>query len=116
MYKYIAFLFLSIGCSGGYTIYAPDTTHEIVQRGESYTYIVVRLEFLQDVKQLCEDLHFDIPNPQLRRQTVAECTFERLTLLNFDFSALYDVQDQLCSQDPAVLTPDQLQVYGTVCL
>ena len=92
-----------------------DSIQTIRQEGESYVYIAIRLEFIEEIRQLCEDSNYQIVNVQERRKAIADCTFERMSLLNIDFGSLVDVQNQLCSQNPATLTPDQLQVFNTVC-
>lgn len=107
--------FTSCGFNGNQRLSVNDSLQSVTLSGEAFTYIVVRLEFIDEIKILCQDLHFDIPDAQVRNKTVAECTFDRLTLLNFDFGSLLDVQNELCQQDPSTLTPDQLQVYNTIC-
>lgn len=114
MKKLILIALALTGC-GSFDVNVPNSTQNVVQSGSSYAYIVVRLEFINEIKQLCQDLNNNVPDSNERARLVADCTFERMSLLNFDFGALTDVQNDLCTIDPATLTPDQLQVYLAIC-
>jgi hypothetical protein len=48
-------LLTSCGFWGIQKLETNDSKQEIIQDGESYTYIVVRLEFIEQVRQICED-------------------------------------------------------------
>jgi hypothetical protein len=84
-------MFLLMGCGG------VNGTQHITQDGESFTYVIIRLEFIEQIRQMCQDsiLLTDYPTEILWKQEVAKCTFKNLSLVNInptqgnDFVAKY---------------------------
>ena len=103
-----------IGC-GDVKVKTEDSAHTATLSGSAYTYVIIRLEFIEQIKQLCQAKHNTIIDFAEFERTVAECTFQNLSILNIDMGAIRDVQSDLCTQDPATLAPDALAIYNTVC-
>ena len=64
--------------------------------GEVYNYIIIKMEFITDIKQLCTDLYLpsDFASEELYNQQVSECTFDKLSIINLD--ALNDFNTNIC--------------------
>jgi hypothetical protein len=97
----ILLLLTSCGFNGNQKLTTNDSEQRIVQEGESYTYIVLRLEFLEDIRKLCEDanLRSDFESDELYNQAVAQCTLDNLNLFNIDFGEAKDFADEYCRED-----------------
>ena len=110
--KWLALLLLCTGCAA--KIETEDSNHTI--SGEAYTYVVVRVEAIAEIRQLCQDKYNQVVDQGEFKRLVAECTFENLSILNLDTEAIRDVTQDICAQDPLTLTPDALTVYNALCL
>lgn len=104
-----------LGC-GDIKVKTQDSNHTATLSGAAYTYVIVRLEFIEQIKQLCQAKHNTIVDYAEFERAVADCTFQNLSILNIDVGAIQDVQSNLCNQNPATLTPDALAVYNTICV
>lgn len=91
----------------------------VTQGGESYTYVVLRLEFIQQVRELCEQrtLRSDFESDELYEQEVASCTIDNLALLNINIDALGEFQDSLCREDADLssFSPEEQQDILAAC-
>lgn len=67
--------------------------------GEVYNYVIIKMEFITDIKQLCNDLYLpsDFASEDLYNQQISECTFDKLSIINLD--ALNDFNNNICD-DP----------------
>lgn len=70
------------------------------QRGESTTNVVVELEYIEEIKQLCYDslLLEDLTEDQ-RTQLVAQCTLENIDLFAIDINDLANFNSDYCQPD-----------------
>lgn len=109
----IATLFLT--ACGDIEVKTKDSNHTVTQTGSAYYYVTVRLEFIDQIKNLCQDRYIDQLSNPLYPQLVANCTFENLSLLNIDFGQIKATQDELCGLEYNNLTPDQKSVYDVIC-
>lgn len=113
---YIALIFLT-GCNSVFR--TNDSTQSVVQSGASYSYVVVRLEFIQQVQQLCADslLQSSYASVPLYNQAVADCTFAKLASLNVNTGAVSSFTNQYCqpTSDLSTLTPQQVLNVKSAC-
>lgn len=95
IYKLIL-LFTLLSC-GDTKVKIPNTEHNMKLSGSSYNYIIVRLEFIKDIERLCNDLilYSDYPTYELYKQAVAQCTFDKLSLL--DVNMVDDFKTNYCN-------------------
>lgn len=103
-------LIVSYGC-GTQTVDVEDSLHTV--GGTTTSEIIIKFEPLIKINELCNDLFIEseFVTEQLYKQKVAECTFEKLSIINFD--SLSDFNNELCDTNEAynALTPEeQLQV------
>lgn len=109
-YLIILLLFTSCGWNG---------RQHIVQDGESYTYVVLRLEFLEDVRQLCLDANIrsDYTTEELYNQAVARCTLDNLNIFNIDLGATSAFADQYCNvnADLSTVNPADIPSIQSAC-
>lgn len=116
--KYLLTLFLIIlvACS----VKTNDSEQKIVQSGASYTYVIVRLEFLQQIQQLCSDslLPGDYASTELYKKAVADCTFDKISSLNLDLNAIGSFSNQYCQDgsDLSGYTQEQQDDILAACL
>lgn len=103
-----------LGC-GDIKVKTKDSNHTATVSGTSYSYVVIKLEPIEQIKQLCRDKYNQITDPNEFNRTVADCTFQNLSILNIDMGAVRDVQSDLCTQNPATLSPDTLAIYNALC-
>lgn len=92
--KYLFLLMFLLSCGKSeIQIKAPE---EDVISGETYSYVILQLEFIQQIKTLCEELYLpeDFDNIKLYKQKVAECTFDNLSAL--DLGAIEDFTNAIC--------------------
>lgn len=77
-----------------------NSEHAVGFSGQST--VAVRLEFINEIKELCDAAHrpAEYPNSELRNEAVAECVFERLALFNltdlFNDYCEENIEDDLC--------------------
>lgn len=117
MKKLLAMCLLLLGCNS--QIKTNDSKQEVVQSGESYTYIVVRLEFIEEMKKLCQEslLVEDYANTALYNQAVAQCTFDKFTILNVNPTEITTFISTYCqpTSDLSALTPSELASVTSAC-
>ena len=113
----IAFVLGFTGCNS--KVETNDSKQEIIQSGTSYSYVIVRLEFISELKQLCQDslLITDYANEALYNQAVAECTFEKLTILNVNPTEITTFINQYCqpTSDLSALSPQEILNINAAC-
>jgi len=112
----VAILLSILGCG---KVETNDSRQDVVQSGESFTYIVVRLEFIEQMKQLCKEslLEENYTSVQLYNQAIAQCTFEKLTVLSVNPTEITTFINQYCqpSSDVSGLTPEELANISAAC-
>ena len=92
-----------------------DTQAKVIVEGESYSYIVVRLEFISQLIDLCNNLVLDsdFETIELADQARAKCVFDNLGLVNIPFNQFQQDFTGLCQNPPVQLTDEQLaQICG----
>lgn len=87
----------------GFDARVSDSEHDVNVNveGETFAYVILRLEFISEIKELCE-LANPIENFEseaLRGQAVAECTINNLNVLNISIANLDDFASSLCPKD-----------------
>ena len=88
------FLILLISCGqSDIQIKAPE---EDVISGETYSYVIFQLEFIQQIKTLCQELYLpqNFESTELYKQKVAECSFDNLSIL--DLGAIDEFTNSIC--------------------
>jgi hypothetical protein len=95
-----------------------ETAH-IIQSGESYTYIVIKLDFIEQIKQLCLDSNpqpEDLPD-RAYSQLVAKCTLDHMNLFNISAPKTLDFVGKYCSptSDLSAFTPQEVLNIASVC-
>lgn len=87
--------------------------------GDAYSYVVVRLEFIDQINKLCRDLTLstDYPTTELYNQAVAQCTFDKLATINIDPTQVQTFQQQYCAPgaDLSGFTPQQQSDILAAC-
>lgn len=119
--KYLILLLLlftaSCGFNGKQKVETNDSKQEVIISGESYNYVVVRLEFIKEMKELCAEslLSSNYESEELYDKAVADCTFEHLSVLNT--SALTSFTTDYCNlgDNTSQLTPEQLANIEAAC-
>jgi hypothetical protein len=92
-------LFISAcGFNGDQKISTNDSKQDINLHGEAFTYVIVRLEFIQQINDLCKNrfLKSDYLTEVLYNQAVADCTLTSLALFNISPTTIKTFQDQYC--------------------
>lgn len=91
-------LFIFISCGKSELAVVGDKDKPVVS-GEAYQYVIIRLEFIKDIREICEAryLSYEYPTYQLYEQEVAKCTLDNLSVLNL--ANLQQFANDVCS-DP----------------
>lgn len=124
MKYWFLFLFvfgMGVGCgfNGDQRLTTNDSTQHILISGDAYSYIVVRLEFIQQINDLCRDANIqsDYATEALYKKAVADCTFHQLSILNIDPAKVKDFQNAYCEPgaDLSGFTPQQASDVLAAC-
>lgn len=109
------FILFSLLSCGKTKVEIPNTKHTAYVGGEIYNYVIVRLEFLRDIERLCGDLYLyeDFESPELYDQAVAQCTFDKISLL--DLKKITEFNDTFCYESDGNFTEEQLQNIEEAC-
>jgi hypothetical protein len=90
----------------------------VIQSGESYTYIVIKLDFIEQIKQLCLDSN---PQPEglpdrAYSQLIAKCTLDNMNLFNVSPVQTTNFIGQYCTTpDPSIVDPQILLNIASAC-
>jgi hypothetical protein len=86
-------LLLLVSCA---KVKLSDSEHQINAKVETESYIIVQLDFIKDIQQLCTDLYpaYENENEPLRKKLIAECTLDKMDIL--DLSLITDYQNSIC--------------------
>lgn len=86
-------------------------TQKVEQDGNSFTYIVVRLEYLEQIKALCQDANpiEGFETETLHKKAIAECTIENMNVFNIDLGEVDSFTNEYCIEgaDLSSFTPQQ---------
>lgn len=112
-------LLASCGFNGNQKLETNDSKQQIEQTGTSYTYVVVRLEFIEQIRLLCLDANplEDFTSESQQKKAVAQCTIDNMAILNINLAQVNDFTGQYC-QDGADLsqyTPEQVTDILAAC-
>lgn len=71
---------------------------KVTQDGQSYIYLVVKLDFIEQVRQLCQDslLKTDYSTEELWKQAISQCTFKNLSFAGISTSQANNFSTQYC--------------------
>jgi hypothetical protein len=110
VYRLVLLLFL-LSC-GKTELEIPNTQQAVVVSGSSYNYVIVRLEFLRDIQALCNDLilESDYETNDLYRQAVAQCTFDKLSLL--DVNKFVEFEESYCTSPQTAQEQEACSILG----
>lgn len=100
---FLAFIVIVIGCGKQkHELKIDDSVHTGTISGEAKNRIIVEMQFIGEIKQLCKELHLqsDYSSKKLYKQAVAQCTFDNLAILNLDLNSdqLQNTINELCQQ------------------
>lgn len=120
MKKLALFLLLtSCGFNGTQKLQTNDSKQNIVQSGKSYTYVVFRVEFIEQIKKLCQDSfrRSNFVSDEDYNKEVADCTFKNLSLININPSTAKNFVNDYCKEDADLsnFTPDQINDIKRAC-
>lgn len=110
---FTAFLALSsCGVNGNQKLETNDSKQTIEQTGTSYTYVVVRLEFIEQIRQICLDAHplEDYPTEAEQKKAVAQCTIDNMSILNINLAQVDDFSKKYCQPDSDLSSYNPQQV------
>lgn len=107
------------GFNGNQKLETNDSKQQIEQTGTSYTYIVVRLEFIEQIRLLCLDANpiEDFTTESQRNKAVAQCTIDNMAILNINLEQVDDFTGQYCEDDADLsqYTPEQISDILAAC-
>jgi len=109
--RYLLLILLSMltSCGGTYKIEAEKPLEAEIS-GEAYTYVIVQLEFIGQIRELCEDLEDDTLDNY--DSLVAECTFSNLSIINVG-GELTAFTSEVCSNPT---TAEEIQICNNLGL
>lgn len=75
--------------------------HDVKQSGESYTYVVVRLEYLSEIRQLCIDANpaSGFTNEETMIATRARCVLANMNPFNISTEITDEFSNEFCKED-----------------
>ena len=102
-------LFALVSCGGTEHTVSVEPPESDIVSGETYNYVIIRLEFLQDLERLCRSaiLESDFDSAQLYEQAVSQCVFDNLSVV--DVANFQEFEDTVCSLDLEELTQEELE-------
>lgn len=109
-----AMVLTGCGINGEQKLTTNDSKQEVEILGEAFTYVVVRLEFIQQIKDLCIDKHSNSPE-ELKPELIANCTFKNLNVISIDFNPIKQVNETFCNRDLDGLTEAEIAEINRVC-
>jgi hypothetical protein len=68
------------------------TDNKVAISGETYSYVIVKFQFLDEIKELCTDIYpeYDVPNERRRKKLISQCTLDKMSILNLDALDQFD--------------------------
>lgn len=100
-------LLLLVSCG---KIKIADSKHKVTVSADTRSYVSLRLEFIQELKDLCTDLlpAYENPNKILRKKLISQCTFDKMTLI--DFKKFTEFNNEVCKNPVTVQEIDVCKV------
>jgi len=102
--KLLIMLLLLAGC--GF-----NGEQKLTQSGSSYTYVVVRLEYLEQIKELCLEANplSNFTTAELQKESIANCTLENMKIFNINVADVLDFKNKYCGDQVGfnTFTPEQ---------
>lgn len=100
MLKLLVLLSLLVSC-GKSSIEVEDSNHTATVEGEAFSYIIVKFDFITDIKSLCQDSNpsIDFDSTVEHRRAVSDCTFDNLSIL--DTTLLSEFNSGFCDANEA---------------
>ena len=112
-------LLASCGFNGNQKLETNDSKQQIEQTGTSYTYVVVRLEFIEQIRLLCLDANplEDFTSESQQKKAIAQCTIDNMAILNINLAQVDDFTGQYCQDDADLsqYTPEQVTDILAAC-
>ena len=113
----LLFLLILLSC-GKQEVEVKDSEHIGRVEGEAYQYIIVQFEFISEMKQLCREFYLpeEFESEALYNQAVAECTFEKISIL--DTALLDQFYSDYCEENQEnydELPPEEQEQVDEVC-
>ena len=94
---FIAMLLICSSC-GKFKVDAKvkDSSHKVKVDAETYSYVIVRLDFIKEIKELCTDIYPEYENPEkdVRNKLISQCTLDKMSIV--DFKAISEFKDGIC--------------------
>jgi hypothetical protein len=106
------------GLNGNQRFTANDSTHRVVQEGEGFIYVIIRLEFIDQIRELCEDLNpiEDYESEANQKKAVAECALNGFTLFNLNLDLIGEFLDDKCDDlNTEGMTPEEIEQAEELC-
>lgn len=112
-------LLTSCGFNGNQKLEVTDSTQRIVQDGTSFTYIIVRLEYIQQIQEICTNANpiSDFTSESEQKKAIAKCTIENMKLLNINVGQVDNFKNKYCvpGADLTGFTPQQVLDIQAAC-
>lgn len=113
----LAFVILVSSCGKSEVlIKAPE---EDLISGETYNYVIIRVEYITDIKEQCTNQYpeydFNMQSSyevQYRNKLISDCFFENLP--EIDFNAINEFNNTVCQKPVEQQTPDEQQVCQAI--
>lgn len=111
----ITLIIAGCGINGTQKLQTNDSMQRVVQSGESHTYVIFRLEFIDQIIQLCKD-SFDINDINYNKE-VSDCTFKNLSLININPAVANTFVNDYCKDgaDLSAFTTEQIDQINLAC-
>ena len=83
------------------------TENKVAISGETYSYVIVKFEFLDQIKALCTDIYpeYEFTEPKARTKLISQCTLDKMSILNLD--ALKEFDNEVC---PEPITVEEINI------
>lgn len=96
-----ALLLAGCGFNGTQKLETNNSKQDIVQSGQSYAYVVFRVEFIEQLKRLCKDsfIRSKFDSEEAYNKEVADCTFKNLSIINVNPGTAKSFVDDYCKKD-----------------
>lgn len=115
--KYILSLLFLISCGNSEVqLKAPE---EDILSGETYSYIILRVEYITEIRQQCENLYpayeYDMNRPEYpdnRKQDIATCFFDNM--IDINVGELEQFNQEVCSKPIEEQTAEEIQACTAI--
>lgn len=119
MKKLLLILLTGCGLNGTQKFEVTDSTQRVTQDGTSFTYVIVRPEYIKQIQEICENANpmSDFISKEDHDKAVAQCTIENMKLLNINLGQVDSFKNKYCvpGADLSGFTPQQVLDIQTAC-